>query len=204
MPSGFSDTLVTNIPAPTPIREITGTNLVLADSDWSPNFPTSAALAAEFYTRATGQPLDGVINVDPIALSYVLQVVGSVQVPPYPQVVGATNTLLELNYIVNPRPSRGSWQGIPGSVRARRGRRHPQDAERRMDRARHCPGARRRGEAHRAVLRRLAPGAAGRERRCRRSHASETEWRRLARRRLKPLWHKRRSLRDPELTLSVR
>ncbi len=101
MPSGFSDTLVTNIPAPTPIREITGTNLVLADSDWSPNFPTSAALAAEFYTRATGQPLDGVINVDPIALSYVLQVVGSVQVPPYPQVVGATNTLLELNYIVN-------------------------------------------------------------------------------------------------------
>ena len=54
MPSGFSDTLVTNIPAPPPIAEITGTNLVLADSNWSPNFPTSAALAAEFYTRATG------------------------------------------------------------------------------------------------------------------------------------------------------
>jgi hypothetical protein len=101
MPSSFSDTLVTNIPAPAPIREITGTNLVLADSDWSPNFPTSAALAAEFYTRATGQPVDGVINVDPIALSDVLQVVGSVQVPPYPQVVSATNTLLELNYIIN-------------------------------------------------------------------------------------------------------
>jgi hypothetical protein len=101
MDSQFSDTLVTNIPAPAPIREITGTNLVLSDSNWSPNFPTSAALAAEFYSRATGLPVDGVINVDPIALSYVLQVVGSVQVPPYPQVVTASNTLLELNYIIN-------------------------------------------------------------------------------------------------------
>ncbi len=101
MPSEFSDALVTNIPAPPPIEEITGTNLVLSDSDWSPNYPTSAALAAEFYTRATGQSVDGVINVDPVALSYVLQVVGSVQVPPYPQVVGPGNTLLELNYIIN-------------------------------------------------------------------------------------------------------
>ena len=101
MPSGFSDALVTNIPAPAPIEQITGTNLVLADSSWSPNFPTSAALAAEFYSRATGQSVDGVINVDPVALSYVLQVVGSVQVPPYSQVVGPANTLLELNYIIN-------------------------------------------------------------------------------------------------------
>ena len=41
------------------------------------------------------------INVDPVALSYALQVIGSVQVPPYPQVVSPTNTLLELNYIIN-------------------------------------------------------------------------------------------------------
>jgi hypothetical protein len=111
MPSSFSDTLVTNIPAPAPIEEITGTGLVLADSDWSPNFPTSAALAAEFYTRATGLPVDGVINVDPIALSYVLKVVGSVQVPPYPQVVSASNSLLELNYIIN-----SARPGDPGKV----------------------------------------------------------------------------------------
>jgi hypothetical protein len=111
MASGFSDTLVTNIPAPAPIAEITGTNLVLADSNWSPNFPTSAALASEFYTRATGLPVDGVINVDPIALSYVLQVVGSVQIPPYPQVVSATNSLLQLNYIIN-----SARPGDPGKV----------------------------------------------------------------------------------------
>ena len=101
MPSEFSDALVRDIPPPAPIGEITGTNLSLSDSDWSPNFPTSAALATEFYTRATGQSVDGVINVDPVALSYVLQVVGNVQVPPYPQIVGASNALLELNYIIN-------------------------------------------------------------------------------------------------------
>jgi hypothetical protein len=111
MASTFSDALVTDIPAPAPIAQITGTNLVLSDSDWSPDFPTSAALAAEFYTRATGLQVDGVINVDPIALSYVLKVIGSVQVPPYPQVVNANNTLLELNYIINKaRP------GDPGKV----------------------------------------------------------------------------------------
>jgi hypothetical protein len=101
MDSQFSDALVTNIQAPPPIEEITGTNLVLSDSNWSPNFPTSAALAAKFYTQATGQSIDGVINVDPVALSYVLGIVGSVQVPPYPQVVGPGNTLLDLNYIIN-------------------------------------------------------------------------------------------------------
>lgn len=111
MSSSFSDALVTNIPAPIPIFAITGTNLILGDSDWSPNFPTTAALAAEFYTRAAGLPVDGVIDVDPIALSYVLQVIGSVQVPPYPQVVSATNSLLELNYIIN-----SARPGDPGKV----------------------------------------------------------------------------------------
>ncbi|HXC76387.1 MAG TPA: DUF4012 domain-containing protein [Candidatus Acidoferrum sp.] len=111
MASTFSDALVNTIPAPAPIEAITGTNLVLGDADWSPNFPTTAALAAEFYTRATGLPVDGVIDVDPIALSYVLKVIGDVQVPPYPQVVSATNSLLELNYIIN-----SARPGDPGKV----------------------------------------------------------------------------------------
>ena len=139
MDSMFSNALVTNIPAPAPIHEITGTNLVLANSNWSPNFPTSAALAADFFTRATGLPVNGVINVDPIALSYVLQVVGSIEVPPFPQVVSASNTLVELNYIINmARPgdpgklylapfghalidaalhtSRGNWAGLAAAL----------------------------------------------------------------------------------------
>jgi hypothetical protein len=109
--SDFSDALVTDIPPPEPIGAITGTNLALADSDWSPDFPTSAALAEDFYIRATGESLDGVINVDPVALSYVMGAIGSVHVPPYPQVVTANNALVELNYIINKaRP------GDPGKV----------------------------------------------------------------------------------------
>ncbi len=51
------------------------------------------------------------INVDPIALSYVLKVIGAVRVPPYPQVVNASNSLLELNYIIN-----SARPGDPGKV----------------------------------------------------------------------------------------
>ncbi len=39
MPSEFSDALVTNIPAPAPIEEITGTNLVLSDFGLVPQLP---------------------------------------------------------------------------------------------------------------------------------------------------------------------
>ena len=112
MASDFSDALVTNIPAPAPIGAITGTNLVLADlSTGRPTFRPPRRLRPSSTRAPPGLPVDGVINVDPIALSYVLQVVGNVQVPPYPQVVSASNTLLELNYIINmARP------GDPGKV----------------------------------------------------------------------------------------
>jgi Protein of unknown function (DUF4012) len=173
MASTFSDALVTNIPAPAPIFDITGTNLVLGDATWSPNFPTTAALAAKFYTGATGLPVDGVIDVDPIALSYVLQVIGSVQVPPYPQVVSATNSLLELNYIINlARP------GDPGKTYLAPfgGCGRAQDAQEPVGGAGHGTGAGRRREAHRARFQRCADGAAGRERRARRGAATKTHW----------------------------
>ena len=92
------------------------------------------------------------IDVDPIALSYVLQVIGSVQVPPYPQVVSATNSLLELNYIINfARP------GDPGKVYlAPFGHAvvaaASQDAQEPVGGAGYGTGARRRREAHRAQL----------------------------------------------------
>ena len=54
----FSNALVTDIPAPDPIREITGTNLVLDDSDWSPNFPRRPAGGRVLYPRHE-LPVDG-------------------------------------------------------------------------------------------------------------------------------------------------
>jgi len=55
--------------------------------------------------------MDGVISVDPVALSYVLKVIGPVQVPPYPQHITAANTLQEINYITN-----NARPGDPGKV----------------------------------------------------------------------------------------
>jgi hypothetical protein len=83
----------------------------LSDANWDADFPISAAAVSRFYVEATGHKIDGVISLDPVAVSYLLQVVGPVQVPPYRQVITASNTLLEINYITNyARP------GDPGKV----------------------------------------------------------------------------------------
>jgi hypothetical protein len=90
-------------PAPRPLDTYLfhGAPWELADSNWFPDYPTSAASVSRLYTEASGHKVDGVISVDPVALSYVLKVIGPVQVPPYPQRVSADNTLLALNYITN-------------------------------------------------------------------------------------------------------
>ena len=45
--------------------------------------------------------MDGVIDIDPVAMSYVLQVLGPMTAPPYPQTITASNILIELNDLVN-------------------------------------------------------------------------------------------------------
>jgi hypothetical protein len=44
----------------------------------SPDFPTTAALAAGLWNEAAGKQFDGVLSVDPVALSYVLEAIGPV------------------------------------------------------------------------------------------------------------------------------
>lgn len=108
----FSDPLVHDIPGPRAYETYQG-NIPwqLAETPWSPDFPTDVADAERFYTAATGVRPDGAIAVDPVALAGVLSVVGSVTVPPYPQVITAANAVKELNYIANmARP------GDPGKV----------------------------------------------------------------------------------------
>ena len=52
-----------------------------ADVNFSPHFPTAAALIREMYRRRSGQTVDGVLAVDPVALSYLLRATGPVPVP---------------------------------------------------------------------------------------------------------------------------
>lgn len=50
----------------------------MQDVNLTPDFPTSAGLAQAMWERKTGQQLDGVLSLDPIALSYILDVTGPV------------------------------------------------------------------------------------------------------------------------------
>ncbi|MCA5894405.1 DUF4012 domain-containing protein [Isoptericola sp. NEAU-Y5] len=52
----------------------------------TPDFPTSARLAAEMWERSQGERVDGVVATDPVAVSYLLAGTGPVTVPVSPQV----------------------------------------------------------------------------------------------------------------------
>ncbi len=111
--SEFANNLVTSIPPPRALDDylFRGHAMELSDANWSADFPTSAAEVRRFYQLATGETVDGVIAVDPTALSGVLRVLGPVTVAPYPQVITADNALREINAIINQaRP------GDPGKV----------------------------------------------------------------------------------------
>ncbi|MEU8261775.1 DUF4012 domain-containing protein [Micromonospora sp. NPDC048999] len=71
-----------------------------ADVNLSPDFPTAAALYREMVRRRTGTTVDGVLAVDPVALSYLLGVIGPVAVPGRPTLSGGTvvRTLLSDSY----------------------------------------------------------------------------------------------------------
>ena len=47
----------------------------------SPDFPSVAAVAAEMYVQSGGQPVDGVMSVDPVALAGLLTFTGPMTVP---------------------------------------------------------------------------------------------------------------------------
>jgi hypothetical protein len=52
----------------------------MQDVNLTPDFPTAAQTAQKMWLEETGQRLDGVLSIDPIALSYVLGVTGPVEV----------------------------------------------------------------------------------------------------------------------------
>ncbi|MFJ5979016.1 DUF4012 domain-containing protein [Arthrobacter sp. KFRI-F3372] len=70
----------------------------MQDVNLTPDFPTAAANAREMWQRTTGQGLDGVISIDPVVLSYVLESTGPVQIDTSAQgVPGVAGLPRELN-----------------------------------------------------------------------------------------------------------
>jgi Protein of unknown function (DUF4012) len=51
------------------------------NSNWSSHFPFAAQIWKSMWEQQSGQKVDGVISIDPVALSYILGAVGSVTMP---------------------------------------------------------------------------------------------------------------------------
>ncbi|MDQ0824593.1 hypothetical protein QFZ60_000766 [Arthrobacter sp. B2I5] len=52
----------------------------MQDVNLTPDFPTAAATAQVMWEKKTGQPVDGVVSIDPVVLSYILQSTGPVEI----------------------------------------------------------------------------------------------------------------------------
>lgn len=52
----------------------------IQDVNLTPNFPTTAGLAQDMWERKSGQRVHGVVAIDPVSLSYLLEATGPVQI----------------------------------------------------------------------------------------------------------------------------
>lgn len=95
--------LTDRIVPPSPIQKISG-DWSLHDSNWFPNFPTSAEKAIDFYERTGGQTVDGVITITPVVMRELLKVTGPIKVTDYDLEIDSENfiqtiqTEVEINY----------------------------------------------------------------------------------------------------------
>ncbi len=69
-----------------------GTTTLYGNANLSPNFPYAARTWASMWRRKSGERVDGVIAVDPTALSYLLKVTGPATLPDHSQ-VSASNVI---------------------------------------------------------------------------------------------------------------
>jgi len=79
-----------NIIPPKPIQKISA-GWSLHDSNWFPDFPTSAEKAISFYEKTGGPTVDGVITLTPTVMQKLLAVIGPISMPQYGLTVDADN-----------------------------------------------------------------------------------------------------------------
>lgn len=79
-----------NIVPPKPIQKISA-GWSLHDSNWYPDFPTSAEKAIFFYEKTGGPTVDGVITVTPTVMEWLLSVLGPIDLPAYGVTIDAEN-----------------------------------------------------------------------------------------------------------------
>ncbi|MDP2815183.1 MAG: DUF4012 domain-containing protein, partial [Rectinemataceae bacterium] len=79
-----------NIMPPKPIQKISAA-WSLHDSNWFPDFPTSAEQAIFFYEKTGGATVDGVITLTPTIMQKLLAVTGPIALPQYGLTVDTEN-----------------------------------------------------------------------------------------------------------------
>lgn len=79
-----------NVVPPTPIQKIS-TAWSLHDSNWWPDFPTSAEKAMYFYEKTGGPTVDGVITLTPTVIRELLRLTGPIDMPEYGVTIDADN-----------------------------------------------------------------------------------------------------------------
>lgn len=63
----------------------------LRDSNWEPDFPTNARQAEWFFTKETGEKVNGVLALDVSAMEYLLEVVGPLELADYDELISSEN-----------------------------------------------------------------------------------------------------------------
>ncbi len=91
---------------PTPIYEIMGMDIFLfRDSNFWPDFPQSAEVAMDLYTRGQDIPVDGVIAINQEFIKDLLSAVGPLFVPELERTLSSNNVISEM---------RDQWSPTPG------------------------------------------------------------------------------------------
>lgn len=100
--SNFDGRIPDGVKPPYPMEETLNIHSwKLRDSNWSPDFPTNAKKAEEFYYMGQGEEkFDGVIGITSNVLISFLKVTGPVQIEGYPGTFDSENAIVSLEYQV--------------------------------------------------------------------------------------------------------
>lgn len=84
---------------PKPIQKISAA-WSLHDSNWFPNFPTSAKEAIVFYEKTGGPTVDGVITLTPTMIQKLLEITGPIEMKEYDVTIDSKNFIEKTQYKV--------------------------------------------------------------------------------------------------------
>ncbi len=116
-------------------------NWGLRDANLSPDFPTDAKLVMSVFKNEGGGDVDGLININPLAIAHVLKVTGPLKVPLYGDVVTAANLEQKIHYYqLDPAGEARNHQLFPHDTQAFARKRFVQLVARLLeDTVRHLP-----------------------------------------------------------------